>query len=148
METPANTTTTASGLLATQWPFIATALLACATAWAFQALMKQTPLSKLPLIGTEIGDAEKRRVAYMRGAKQLYLDGYKKASCHNHSGRVYELDLLTFKGYSSRMAFSGSLQQEVGFPSSSRRLNRGVLTPTNHQVCLQNPMSLQSTLDS
>ncbi|ROW10379.1 hypothetical protein VMCG_02000 [Cytospora schulzeri] len=79
METP-STTSRVAELVATQWPYIATTLLACAAAWVFQVLLKQTPASKIPFIGLEIGDVDKRRLAYMQSSKQLYLDGYRKAS--------------------------------------------------------------------
>lgn len=79
METPA-TTSRVNELVAAQWPYVASTLLVCAAAWVLQAVLTQTPISKIPFIGLELGDADKRRLVYMRSAKQLYLDGYKKAS--------------------------------------------------------------------
>lgn len=72
--------TTVTELVATQWPVLATTLLACAAAWLLQALLKKDPMSKIPVVGLEFGNAEKRRAAFMQSAKDIYIDGYQKAS--------------------------------------------------------------------
>lgn len=64
--------------LSTQWPFVLSALLVCAVAWLAQGSLKQDPLSKIPLIGGELGDVTKRRAAYMRGAKAMFDEGHQK----------------------------------------------------------------------
>lgn len=67
-------------LLATQWPYVLSTFLAFAAAWLLQAVFKQDPLSSLPMVGSEIGNADKRRAAFVQGAKNFYLEGYRKAS--------------------------------------------------------------------
>ena len=74
--TPSNLTE----LLAAQWPYVLSTLLAFAAAWLLQAVLKQDPLSSLPMVGSEIGNADKRRAAFVQGAKNIYLEGYRKAS--------------------------------------------------------------------
>lgn len=64
--------------LSVQWPFVLSALLVCAVAWFAQGSLKQDPLSKIPLIGRELGDEAKRRAAYMQGAKDLFDEGHRK----------------------------------------------------------------------
>lgn len=64
--------------LSTQWPFVLSALLVCAVAWLAQGSLKQDPLSKIPLIGGELGDVTKRRAAYMQGAKEMFDEGHRK----------------------------------------------------------------------
>lgn len=57
-------------------PWLATGLLAFVVA----AVMKVAPdlfrLEKIPLVGKELGNTEKRRIAYLRGARGLYTKGY------------------------------------------------------------------------
>lgn len=65
-------------LLATQWPYVLSTFLAFAAAWLLQVLLKQDPLSSLPMVGAEIGNADKRRAAFVQGAKNFYLEGYRK----------------------------------------------------------------------
>lgn len=36
------------------------------------------PLAKLPIVGEELGDDEKRRQLYRKNAKASYAEGYKK----------------------------------------------------------------------
>ncbi|KAF3768858.1 cytochrome P450 [Cryphonectria parasitica EP155] len=64
--------------LSTKWPFILTTLLALVGTWLLQLLFKQDPLSKIPFAGSDIGDENKRRVAFMQDAKAIYADGYQK----------------------------------------------------------------------
>lgn len=64
--------------LSTQWPVVLTAVLACAAAWLVQKLLMSNPYSKIPLVGGQIGNEEKRRAAYMGGAKDILLEGYNK----------------------------------------------------------------------
>jgi hypothetical protein len=69
-----------SELLAAQWPYVLTTVLAFAAAWLLQAVLKRDPLSSLPMVGSEIGNADKRRAAFFQGARNIYLEGYRKAS--------------------------------------------------------------------
>lgn len=70
-------------LLAAQWPYVLSTILAFAAAWLLQVVLKQDPLSGLPMVGSEIGNADKRRAAFVQGAKNMYLEGYRKASDHS-----------------------------------------------------------------
>lgn len=67
---------TAIVLLAAQWPFILTVILASAVAWVFQVLLKGNSISKIPLVGGDIRDEDKRRAAYTTSARDLYMEGY------------------------------------------------------------------------
>lgn len=67
-------------LVATQWPYVFSTLLALAAAWLLQAALKRDPLSSLPMVGIEFGNADKRRAAFVQGAKNIYLEGYRKVS--------------------------------------------------------------------
>ncbi|KAL1866060.1 hypothetical protein Daus18300_006961 [Diaporthe australafricana] len=65
-------------LVATQWPYVLSTLAAFAAAWLLQALLKKDPLSNLPMVASELGNADKRRAAFVQGAKTIYLEGYRK----------------------------------------------------------------------
>jgi len=65
-------------LFTQRWPLLAAAAATFLGASLFQYLYKWNIISSIPLVGEEIGDAEKRRVAYIMGAKRLYEEGYKK----------------------------------------------------------------------
>lgn len=64
--------------LSTQWPFVLTAVLACAVAFIIQMSRKSDPISKIPLVGAEFGDEAKRRQAYHERSREIVLGGYKK----------------------------------------------------------------------
>lgn len=68
----------ASERLSYQWPYVLTAVLACGVAWLLQVTLKSDALSKIPLHGNEIGDADKRREAYMKDARKLLADGTER----------------------------------------------------------------------
>lgn len=72
------TTTSATELLASQWPYITSTILACAAVWLFQRLLTKDPLSSLPMAGSELGDTKMRRQAYLENAKRVYVEGYRK----------------------------------------------------------------------
>lgn len=59
------------------WPFILTAVVASAVVWLFQSLLKENPISKIPLVGDDIKDEGKRRMAFAKGAKHVYRAGYR-----------------------------------------------------------------------
>lgn len=62
--------------LSTQWPFILTALLVFAGAWALQTFLRPDALSKIPLVSSDIGDESKRRAEFLSNAKAVYEKGY------------------------------------------------------------------------
>jgi len=62
-----------------RWPIAATVLLAFAFAFVVQSVFKHDILSGIPVVGTEYGGQESRRKKFVDGgAKNLYLEGYKK----------------------------------------------------------------------
>lgn len=62
-----------------RWPIAATVLLAFAFAFVVQSVFKHDVLSGIPVVGTEYGGQESRRKKFVDGgAKNLYLEGYKK----------------------------------------------------------------------
>ncbi|KAI1389674.1 cytochrome P450 [Hypoxylon trugodes] len=64
-------------IVANEWPILLAGLLI--TLSLTQAhLLRSSPIAKVPVIGSELGSDEKRRQAYLRNARQLYLDGYQK----------------------------------------------------------------------
>ncbi|KAK1983621.1 cytochrome P450 [Colletotrichum cereale] len=64
---------------ANRFPVAATVLLACAFAFIVQSVFKHDPLSEIPIVGVEHGGQESRRKKFVDGgAKNLYLDGYRK----------------------------------------------------------------------
>lgn len=64
--------------LSTQWPYVLSALLVCAVAWVAQGALKQDPFTKIPHVGSEIGDKAKRQTAWLMSAKGLLSEGYNK----------------------------------------------------------------------
>ncbi|KAK2016757.1 cytochrome P450 [Colletotrichum eremochloae] len=81
MNSTAETTLESTLLIeaANRWPVAATALLAFAFAFIVQSVFKPDPLSQIPIVGAEYGGQESRRKKFVDGgAKNLYLDGYKK----------------------------------------------------------------------
>lgn len=51
---------------------------ASALYYVLPAAISHIQLSALPMLGSELGTADKRRQAYLTNARQLYMDGYKK----------------------------------------------------------------------
>lgn len=68
----------ATELLAKQWHIFLAPALVYAAVWFFQTYLQAGDISKIPFVGTELGDEDKRRATYMNGAKGIYLDGYRK----------------------------------------------------------------------
>ncbi|KAF6835727.1 ent-kaurene oxidase [Colletotrichum plurivorum] len=65
--------------MASRWPLATTAVLACVVGVLLQAVFKSDPWADLPMVGTEFGGSESRRRKFLGGgAKDLYLDGYRK----------------------------------------------------------------------
>ncbi|PNP79955.1 hypothetical protein FNYG_06652 [Fusarium nygamai] len=65
-------------LVADRWPLLATALLACFVVAVAPRVLNLLPLWSIPTIGEELGNKEKRRQAYLGGARNLYSAGYQK----------------------------------------------------------------------
>ncbi|KAF2452602.1 cytochrome P450 [Lineolata rhizophorae] len=65
-------------LLTERWPVIAVGALTWLIFTIVQTLFSGATLSQIPIVGLEIGDEEKRRMAYLTSAKKLYTDGYLK----------------------------------------------------------------------
>ncbi|PSR80516.1 cytochrome P450 [Coniella lustricola] len=65
-------------LITGRLPVIAAAILVCAAAYLLPRLANLVRLYNIPVVGKEIGGEEKRRNAYLAGARKLYNDGYKK----------------------------------------------------------------------
>lgn len=65
-------------LLAEQWHLFLAPAVVYAAIWLFQTFFKENGLSKIPYVGLEIGDEGKRRAHYMAGAREMYLEGYRK----------------------------------------------------------------------
>lgn len=63
---------------ANRWPVVLTALLVCFVAAIAPKLGNILRLWTIPIVGEELGSTEKRRKAYLGGARKLYSDGYQK----------------------------------------------------------------------
>lgn len=53
-------------------------LVSIAAAVVAAVFLRRDPLASFPVIGKEWGDEKTRRERFVTGAKQIYLDGYKK----------------------------------------------------------------------
>ncbi|KAM0426396.1 hypothetical protein ACHAPT_008442 [Fusarium lateritium] len=63
-----------------RWPILLATVIVCLAA-AFGSTINRTILLwSIPVIGDELGNAEKRRMAYLGGARKLYSAGYQKAT--------------------------------------------------------------------
>lgn len=63
---------------ANRWPVVLTALLVCFVAAIAPKVGSVLRLWTIPIVGEELGSTEKRRKAYLGGARKLYSDGYQK----------------------------------------------------------------------
>jgi hypothetical protein len=72
------TSPTLSGLLAERWPAVTAAVFACFVAFLVPKALGTLRMSRIPTVGEEFGGEEKRRQAYLAGARKLYNEGYKK----------------------------------------------------------------------
>lgn len=61
-----------------RWLIIVTALFACLVAAIGPRVVNALRLWTIPTIGEELGSTEKRRQAYLAGARKLYSAGYQK----------------------------------------------------------------------
>lgn len=57
---------------------LATSAIALVSYRLLIALLEHFRLSKIPTVGADVGNTEKRRQAYLAGARKLYNEGYKK----------------------------------------------------------------------
>jgi hypothetical protein len=74
-----------SEFLGDKWPLLSVAILAALAALLVQPLFGRYTLSNIPCVGLEVGDEEKRRLAYLAGAKRLYQAGYQTVKPHGNS---------------------------------------------------------------
>lgn len=65
-------------IVANRWPLLVTALFACFVAAIAPRVVNTLRLWSIPTIGEELGNTEKRRQAYLGGARKLYSAGYQK----------------------------------------------------------------------
>ncbi|KAF5024477.1 hypothetical protein F66182_3417 [Fusarium sp. NRRL 66182] len=65
-------------LAADRWLILATSLTVCIAAVLSPSIVRVIRLWNIPTICEEIGSVEKRRLAYLGGAKKLYTAGYQK----------------------------------------------------------------------
>ena len=68
---------------------LATSAIAFVCYRLLHVLLEHLRLSKIPAVGADVGNTEKRRQAYLAGARKLYNEGYKKVvrSCDPEATR-------------------------------------------------------------
>lgn len=71
-------TQSAFDITANRWPVLLTALLVCLVAAIAPKVGSVLRFWTIPVVGEELGSTEKRRKAYLGGARKLYSDGYQK----------------------------------------------------------------------
>lgn len=59
-------------------PVLSTALIVCVAVFLVPKLLTSSQIWRIPVIGEELGSEEKRRQAYLAGARRMYTDGYRK----------------------------------------------------------------------
>lgn len=64
--------------LVERWPVVLACLLVSVVAGVYPHIRNGLNIYKIPIIGSELGSTDKRRQAYVRGARKLYNDGYNK----------------------------------------------------------------------
>ncbi|KAH7145688.1 cytochrome P450 [Dactylonectria estremocensis] len=67
-----------SSLILDHWPVLSTALILSLAAVVVPHILQRFQLWRIPFVGEELGGTEKRRQAYLAGARRLYTDGYRK----------------------------------------------------------------------
>lgn len=70
--------TSATELLTKQWHLFLAPALVYVVVWLGKRILLQESLTKIPLAGLDLGNEGKRRAGYMAGAKDIYLEGYRK----------------------------------------------------------------------
>ena len=61
-----------------RWTLFLSTFVILAIAVAAPHTSRLMALRKIPLAGSELGSTEKRRMAYLGGARQVYQGGYRK----------------------------------------------------------------------
>lgn len=61
-----------------RWVTISTAILVLVASLWVPSLIAQFRTWQIPMVGEELGSLEKRRQAYLGGARALYNQGYRK----------------------------------------------------------------------
>ena len=69
-----------TSLLVDSWPAVLTTVVAFVAALTLPGILRGNSLSQIPLVGEDIGNAEKRRQEFLKNAKSLYFTGYEKVS--------------------------------------------------------------------
>lgn len=64
--------------LVDKWPVVLVAVIALVAAGVVPHVLNALQISKIPIIGSELGSLDKRRQAYISSARKLYNDGYHK----------------------------------------------------------------------
>lgn len=72
-----------SDVIVDRWPVISTVALAAMIAVFLPSTLRLIRMFTFPTVGTELGGPEKRRKAYLAGARKLYNDGYRKVCLHH-----------------------------------------------------------------
>lgn len=65
-------------VVAERWVIVSTAILVLAASLWAPVLVSKFRTWQIPIIGQELGSVEKRRQAYLGGARKLYNEGYRK----------------------------------------------------------------------
>lgn len=97
-------------------PLVTILLGVFATAWLLPKCISYVRLAAIPIIGADIGGEEQRRQAYLKSARKLYNDGYKKVgnSTMNFGDCLCHV-LIWPHANSSKMASSRSQPHGVSF---------------------------------
>jgi hypothetical protein len=68
-----------SSLIADRGPVLASVVIVLSGVFLLSTLrlFGSNPVGKIPLVGAEIGNKEKRRQAYISNARELYAKGYE-----------------------------------------------------------------------
>lgn len=73
-------------LAVNRWPTLLAIVVVCLTAAFGPTINRTILLRSLPVVGD--GNAEKRRMAYLAGARKLYSDGYQKVMISMPQGLI------------------------------------------------------------
>ena len=69
-----------ASLLVDSWPAVLTTVVAFVAALILPGILRGNSLSQIPLVGEDIGNAEKRRQEFLKNARSLYFTGYEKVA--------------------------------------------------------------------
>lgn len=78
-------------IAAERMPLIATTILVSLLGLLVQRYFAQPRLSGIPLVGASLGNVEKRRKAFLAGARPIYMEGYQQV-CLVFSGTRHVTD--------------------------------------------------------